>query len=266
MNLTVQIVSDLHIECVDCQEGEDINPLDYFTPKADILIMAGDIGSFYNFKVLSRFIEQTCNLFHYVLYVAGNHEYVEKNNYKPLPMKLLTYRIINLSKRISNLFFLNRDSIRIDNICIAGCTLWSQLSSADKIERVVMPHSITKISGMTQEIYNKIHKNDLKFIKRMIKYCHENKLKLILVTHYCPSIFLLERYKQERPISVFYASHLEYLFVKTKIHTWIFGHTHYNHNTISRKGTHLISNQRGRNTKLSKGYSKSFVIKLKYLS
>ena len=41
MTISVQIASDLHIECID---NNDIDPLTYITPAADILILAGDIS------------------------------------------------------------------------------------------------------------------------------------------------------------------------------------------------------------------------------
>ena len=52
---SIQISSDLHIECVN---DDNIDPLQYITPSADILILAGDIGSLYKIKQLKNFIKQ----------------------------------------------------------------------------------------------------------------------------------------------------------------------------------------------------------------
>ena len=67
-----QIVSDLHIEYRNDQIPE---PLDYITPTAEILILAGDIGSLYKYKQLVGFLEKLCVYFKYVVYIPGNHEF-----------------------------------------------------------------------------------------------------------------------------------------------------------------------------------------------
>ena len=59
MATTIQIVSDLHIE-----EYDNVpNPLDFLIPSADILILAGDIGSFYKINQLTDFLTALCNYF-----------------------------------------------------------------------------------------------------------------------------------------------------------------------------------------------------------
>ena len=63
---TIQIVSDLHIE-----QYEDVpNPLDFITPSADILILAGDIGSFYRIQQLIDFLKALCSYFKIVFRVC----------------------------------------------------------------------------------------------------------------------------------------------------------------------------------------------------
>ena len=53
--VTVQIASDLHIEY---KNNNIPNPLDFITPSADILILAGDIGSFYKIQQLTEFLKK----------------------------------------------------------------------------------------------------------------------------------------------------------------------------------------------------------------
>ena len=63
----LQIASDLHIE----YKNDDIpDPLDYITPNADILILAGDIGSLYKINQLEGFLIKICQYFKYVIYVS----------------------------------------------------------------------------------------------------------------------------------------------------------------------------------------------------
>ena len=79
----IQIVSDIHIE----YKKEELNPLDFFTPSAPYLILAGDIGSFYKYDQLKDFLQKTCKLFDHVIYVLGNHEYY-KTSYDCKPLSI----------------------------------------------------------------------------------------------------------------------------------------------------------------------------------
>jgi len=117
---SIQIASDLHIEF----KNDDIpDPLYYITPSADILILAGDIGSLYKIDQLKGFLEKLCPLFATVIYVPGNHEYYTVQNYEHLSMNKLLNRLYDIEKDIKNLYVLNQSSIVIDDICITGCTL-----------------------------------------------------------------------------------------------------------------------------------------------
>ena len=81
---TFQIASDLHIEY---KNDEPCNPLKFITPSADILILAGDIGSFYKMNQLKTFLTELCCYFLLVIYVPGNNEYYNVNEYKKKSMK-----------------------------------------------------------------------------------------------------------------------------------------------------------------------------------
>ena len=60
-----QIASDLHIEF---QNDSVPNPLSLITPSADILVLAGDVGSLYKHTQLEGFMKKLCSLFQVVLY------------------------------------------------------------------------------------------------------------------------------------------------------------------------------------------------------
>ena len=85
----------------------------------------------------------------------------------------------------------------------------------------------------------------------MIKYCQTKNYKLLVVTHYCPSYNLLGRGydPQNRGLdrySCLYASNLDHLLSKEKVHTWVFGHSHQNYDYITPTGTRVVSNQRAK--------------------
>jgi predicted phosphodiesterase len=70
--LRLQLVSDLHIEYNN--DSVDVDPVEYITPSADVLVLAGDIGSLYKIEQLSNFVSRAAALFKHTIYVFGNHE------------------------------------------------------------------------------------------------------------------------------------------------------------------------------------------------
>lgn len=247
-----QIVSDLHIEY---KNDEIPEPLNYITPTSDILVLAGDIGSLYKYKQLLGFLERLCIHFKHVIYVPGNHEFymVPTGEYEPVPFSTLLNRLYLLEKHISNLHILNQSSLIIDNICITGCTLWSKAE-------INIPKFIVRIYGMNNYIYEQKFSSDLKYIQKMIKYCKENDLQMVVITHHCPSYEVLSEYKSTDKYVSLYASRLDYLLKSENVHTWIAGHTHRNFDFITKGGTRLVSNQRGKPRDNVTDFSKSFVI------
>ena len=252
MPLSVQIASDLHIEC---QNNQDIDPLDYILPQAKILILAGDIGSLYKFNQLKNFLSRICNFFEHVLYIPGNHEYYYIYDYEYITFEALVKRLESLSKIIPNLHILNRTSVLIGDICICGCTLWTN-------PKCSVPNFIVHINEMTTAKYTETHLKDLKFIQDMVDYATDKKYKLVVVTHHPPTYEVLKDCKKRKKFISLYATNLDFLLDKTKICSWICGHTHKNFNIISNKGCHLVSNQKGKIKDCILDYKKNFIIEL----
>lgn len=251
----LQIASDLHIE----YKNDDIpDPLDYITPNADILILAGDIGSLYKINQLEGFLIKICQYFKYVIYVPGNQEYYTFNDHNnhPVGMNILTDRLYKIEQNIQNLFILNKSSIMIEDVCITGCTLWSDL-------KISIPKFIVRIHGISNEIYTQKFNSDLNYINKMIDHCDKNNYKLVVVTHYCPSYTVTNNCKKKDKYISLYTSNLDYLLDTNKIHTWICGHIHtnfdYKHNEVC---TRIVGNQKGKPKDKITDYLKNFVIQI----
>jgi predicted phosphohydrolase len=245
-----QIVSDLHIEY---KNNKFHDPLDLITPVAPILIMAGDIGNFYKYEQLKDYMEKVCEMFDAVIYVPGNSEYYQVVDQKPLSMKILFERMLKINENIKNLHILNRDSVRINNVCITGCTLWSK-------PEVTLPKFIVRIKDMYTSKYANLHNKDKKYIKKMIKYCNSRDLKLLVVTHHCPSFQVIPVKKDSDKYISLYASNMDYMLDNKYIHTWIAGHIHINFDLITENGTRLVGNQYGKPKDNIKDFKKNMVI------
>jgi predicted phosphohydrolase len=248
-----QIVSDLHIE----YNTEEVpNPLTLITPSADILILAGDIGSFYKYNQLKLFLIKLCPHFKVVIYVPGNHEYYTMKGYLPQKMNHLLQKFIQMEESITNLYVLNRSSVQIDDVCIVGCTLWSK-------PEVSIPKFIVRVPGLNTREYIQKHESDLAYIEKMIGYCQKKVIKLMVVSHHCPSYSVITTPKKlkDKYISL-YASHLDHLLTSEKVHTWVAGHIHINFDLITEGGTRLVGNQRGKPKDNITDYNKSLVVTL----
>jgi len=244
-----QITSDLHIEY---QNEKHVNPFDYITPSADILILAGDIGSLYKLDQLTSFIKILSTSFKYILYVPGNNEYYTCNGYTPLSLEELETRLYDLQDTIDNLYILNQNSVIINDICIVGCTLWSK-------PQCKVPPFIVRINGMNTYKYKQKHFEDLDYIKKIIKFAQDKKYKLIVITHYVPTYKVLQnnRLKRQNFVSL-YASNLDYLLDKNMVDIWISGHIHSNFDIVTDKGCRLIGNQKGKPKDNIKDYSSKY--------
>ena len=247
---TFQFISDLHLETFD---NDDVNPLDFVKPSSDILIMAGDIGSLYKLKQLKNFLERVCQIYKIVVYVIGNHEWYKINNIIPQKCKILQDKLEYLNSNLKNLYILNRSSIKINDVCIVGATLWTDPKQS-------FNNFIVRIHNITIENYKKMHQQDLNYIINMKKYCEQKNLKMLVVTHHPPSSRILDNKKCKKNPNL-YATDLEYLFDDGIINTWISGHTHKNYN-IRIKNTLLISNQKGKTKDKIDDYSKTKILKI----
>jgi len=229
--MKIHIVSDLHLK-------NNANITISKIENCNTIILNGDIGNLYNsyYSDLYNFLKTLCGQYKHVLYIPGNHEYYTVNNCFPETLNILTRRLKRLAVIFKNLFVLDRSYVIINGVCIAGCTLWSDL----KIE--IPP--FFKIHGITTEIYKNMFKRDVKFIKGIINKCKRKNIKLIMATHYPPSYQLYDDNFFHDNYKSLYYSNLEYLINKKNIHTWIYGHTHKN-KQLTINGTNVVCNQKG---------------------
>ena len=234
--MRIQYASDLHIDYIENQKDIDnlIEP-----NNSDILILAGDIGSLYKFDQLKTFLMRLNDMYKIIIYVPGNHEFYKIKSHDPLPLKVLFGRLYKLEKDISNLYILNRTSIKIKNFCFIGCILWSYIPE-DKI----FPYFRVRIKDYNKFLYNKNNYQDTMYINNMIEICQQEKLIPIVITHYPPTFKCLNKKHGDDKFQYLYGNSLDDLLPYIKY--WICGHVHWNFN-ISINNCMVLANQKGRN-------------------
>jgi Icc-related predicted phosphoesterase len=122
-----------------------------------------------------------------------------------------------------------------------------------------LPKFIVKIPDINTYSYHYLHNNDLDYIENMIKFCKNKNLKLLVVSHHCPTEEVLKNFKKDKYRSL-YVSNLDYLLDKQNVHTWVCGHLHHNFDFISENGTRVVGNQKGKPKDQITDFSKQFVI------
>jgi predicted phosphohydrolase len=160
-----------------------------------------------------------------------------------------------IENSIPNLYILNRYSVLIGDLCIAGATLWSN-------PHCQVPPFIVRIHGIRTREYKNKHKQDLKYLKSMIKYCQNEGLRLLIVTHHPPTRKVLDNNSKLSKFDFLYVNDLDYLIDKNNVDTWVCGHVHKNFDFISKRGCRVVGNQKGKKKDCIKDYSKKFVITL----
>ena len=205
---TVHLLSDIHLEL-----GKHI-PTYLSKIKADILVLAGDIGNPYDDKnKYANFIESCSKLFKHVILITGNHEYYSRSH----NMFEIDNKIEDIVKNYENVHFLQRKSIIIDNIRFIGCTLWSL-----PLGNYSLINDFLKIKYMSIPVYRQLFDTDLKYLKEELEL--HTDLKTIVVTHHLPSYQLIDQKYKDDPCNCFFATNLEYLM--DKVDYWFCGHTH----------------------------------------
>jgi hypothetical protein len=244
------IVSDIHIE----RDYPQVPKWDKIINKrCENIILAGDIGHLELFEQYSSFIFDICSNFKNVILVPGNHEfYSEKYDFEFL-YKLL----LKLKNICHNLIILDNNYIDLDgNIRLYGTTLWCNIPYRNLEKNVPILCNNNKIDNnwlnqKNQECIIKIQQN--------IKKAQNDNKRLIIISHYSPSLENLNPKNFECNIRFYYFCNLEYLFNRTNVYTWIYGHTHYNKDYYSANNTRILSNQYR-----AKNYNRNKIIKINF--
>lgn len=249
--MKIQVVGDLHLEYINFEETK-VTDLIKFSD-ADILILAGDIGSLYEPQKLRLFLEKVCIHYRYVLYVPGNTEFYKKYRHVPREFNTLLNILLKMESGIKNLTVLYRKSVQIDNVLFSGAILWSLP------EETLPPYF--KIHDIDRDKYTSMHVQDSKYI--LDSLCYSIDLDIdhhIVITHYCP----LPGEKNNRS-DMYYNKKLfsklpDLNNYRTKF-TWIFGHTHEFVDTV-KKGINFITNSRGKLKNVNKEFKTDYIINI----
>lgn len=209
-NKKIQYFSDIHLE--------KTSGFPRFKARAPYLCLLGDIGNPFrdNYKDFLRYCSDLG--FKRTFIIAGNHEYYGNNYTKT------NDRIQDLCNRIPNVSFLNRSILQIDDLIIAGSTLWSQIS-VNTAEHLNDFNRIYKENGkmITREDYLNWHYQDQQWLKNVVSSNFTNR-PLVVMTHHLPSYQLIVDKYQKWKYQDAFATELDSL--QNPVDVWLCGHSH----------------------------------------
>jgi len=233
-----RIISDTHNYCEPLYRLHKSD-----TEQEEILLLAGDIDDNKNQRI-REFLLDCSTRFRSVIYISGNHEYYGSNiirNHEKLS---------NICSKYDNVYYLNNQSIQIDDVSIFGCTLWSELQPQDFAKSDMLNDYKNIRNGTIERPYDRklttydTHSMHLRSKDAITKFLSETEGKKIVMTHHAPSLQSLDPRYANDPSNCFYASNLEDLMCEYNPDIWVHGHIHYK-NDYYVQNTRVICNPKG---------------------
>lgn len=228
--------SDLHLEF---KHGWAL-PADV---DADLMILAGDIISFANYKPLAHLLKDWNKP---VLYVAGNHEYYTQ---KPMDRENEDFKAW-LSENLPHVVCLQDEGITIDGVHFFGGTMWTDFAKENPVAMVdarrnMNDFRLIKIPEgevFTPEYSVKLHRV---FVEKLMAWFQEGREGAhIVITHHAPVINPNTQYRSSPLQPAFNSLDMLDIIEEYQPNLWVYGHTHECDDQTLGK-TRIISNQLG---------------------
>jgi len=245
--LNLQLCSDIHLEYYTTIDFETL-----LTPnRHNILCLLGDIGD-PKTELYKQFILWCSQNFYYVLLLTGNHEYYGSD------IESTNNLITSIVRYMPNVIFMNNKSfIYCNKFLILGTTLWSYVPEEHKSYIQTYMNDYRYIKNLDVDKTNQLFLQNFDFLNQYVEQ-YKNKYIIVILSHHTPSFLNTSSPNYNNSLST-YAFSTE---IKTKqIHTWCYGHTHYNNDFIKDE-TRIVSNQRGYKDNILPNYKKDFTITL----
>lgn len=229
--MKISLLSDIHLE-LHANPQKMYRSLLEKTSKANVMILAGDIGNPRS-PVYNNFIQEVAHAYKHVIVIAGNHEYYSKGNNREgstdseiLQTYNKRYTIeetdehLRLLNKLTNVYFLQRDELLIEDVRFLGCTLWTP--SDPNLSRFINDYHL--IPDMTPGKCDEMYNQNISWLEKKLTEKSERYRKTVTITHHLPSFRLNSDKFKNNKYNIFYASNLDHLVEKSDY--WLSGHTH----------------------------------------
>jgi len=255
--MNIQLLSDLHLETHP-------NFIPQVAPLADVLILAGDIGSYQEGSMLFNRQDEDFGLSRFsprkdlgawpvpVYFVPGNHEY------DGMPYEVAHERLKATCERLEIIFLHQRVEV-FRGVRLVGCTLWSdfealvpakgaltqQLKAREKAERAA--DFYLRKTGTTFEgepflsgAVRAQAEADQAWLTQALAEPFEGPT--VVITHFAPSLLSADPRYGLTPGTAGFCNSLDHLLPYAT--HWLHGHLHCAHDYVS-QGCRVLANPLG---------------------
>lgn len=233
--MKIAVYSDLHLEYGNnyCIPDKD----------CDLVILAGDIINFGEYRPLAKFLNAIARP---VLYVPGNHEYYRSGSIVQAEKAVSTW----LASEFPFCHLLLDESINIGGINFFGGTMWTDFNNGNVEAMAIAQKEMSDYTAITLSENKQITPADTivlhkSFMMKLMDWLEQDLSgPRVIITHHAPIL---------KPNSCFISSGLEPAFIASGTKKlikrfspdlWIYGHTH-ECDDHKFSGTRIISNPRG---------------------
>lgn len=255
--MNIQLLSDLHLETHP-------NFIPQVAPLADVLILAGDIGSYQVGSMLFNRQDEDFGLSRFsprkdlgawpvpVYFVPGNHEY------DGMPFEVAHEKLKATCERLEINFLHQRVEV-FRGVRLVGCTLWSdfealvpangaltqQLKAREKAERAAdfyLRKTGTTFQGepFLSGAVRAQAEADQAWLTQALAEPFEGPT--VVITHFAPSLLSADPRYGLTPGTAGFCNSLDHLLPRAK--HWLHGHLHCAHDYVS-QGCRVIANPLG---------------------
>ena len=255
--MNIQLLSDLHLET---------HPhfIPKFAPSADVLVLAGDIGSYQAGSVLLVQADEDFGLSRFsprkdlgawpvpVFFVPGNHEY------DGMPFEEAHEKLQATCERL-DIVFLHQGVEVLSGVRLIGCTLWSdfealvpiagpltqQLKAKDKAERAAnfyLRKTGTTFQGepFLSDAVRAQAQADQAWLTKALSEPFDGPT--VVITHFAPSLLSADPRYGLTPGTAGFCNALDHLLPQANL--WLHGHLHCAHDYVS-QGCRVVANPLG---------------------
>ncbi|OJD22127.1 hypothetical protein ACJ73_06531 [Blastomyces percursus] len=221
----------------------------HITPRADRLILAGDIGRLADYEAFRDFLHLQCEQFLEVYLVLGNHEFFGVSREQGLRLADMRQQEQGLKNKLT---VMNQTRVDLQNITLLGCNLHSHIPPEDEEIVRAKVNDFRRMEGWTVTKHITEHVSDVQWLTDEVTSIRQTesslKRKIVVISHHTPSVQGTSKPSDEgSPYSSAFAPNLldgETRSCFEAVQCWTFGHTHYS-TDILRGQVRLLSNQRG---------------------
>lgn len=230
-------ISDVHLD-FNARHIQDFIPAvmqQGWVPSENTLIVAGDISPHVNQSVL--FLTHSATFFKDVLFVLGNHDYMDTGLQGTRKAYTTALELVNLP----NLHWLDNSEVILEGVRFVGGTMWTDYYSSNELQmsncKRFMPElKCFPINGVIQE--NRVFEDFVGKISKEVK-----TLPTVCITHHLPSDECIDSKYNSSPINGGFSNRVPDDIIGA-FDIWIHGHTHTEVN-LNIEGTNVVANPAG---------------------